>query len=93
MVDLDTVVALCGKAIEAGHARASETVVYDLGGLAVHGSAVVTLLLSIVRELRPKRVRFERASDRLMSIASAYGIDGVVSLSARTQHPGEDRMI
>ena len=86
IVNLASVTAMRREAVARGRSvfadsnagSANGVLIYDLKDLEVEGSAVITLLLSILREFRNDRQRievlFENPSSKLVSIAEASGV-------------------
>ncbi len=87
VVNLQTVVTLRRDAVSRGKSAIENggDLVFDLKELAVEGSAVITLLLSILRDLKEEApatgVSFSGSSDALKAIADASGVADVLGLS------------
>ena len=81
-VNLGTVTRLLADALaEARSHRVGELHV-DLNALEVEGSAVITLLLSLKRELTGYDLQFTGASPDLLSIARSSGVADILKLEA-----------
>ncbi len=82
LVSVDTVGDYRESLVELISASSVDEVEVELGKLEIQGSAVIVLLISIVRECRSlaKSVVFLHCSEELRAIASACGVDEILNL-------------
>ncbi len=84
VVDVETVVGYREELLELIRSDASHKLEIDLGGLEIHGTAVIALLISVVRESRKiqKEVLFKNCPENLLAVARACGVAGILMLSS-----------
>jgi anti-anti-sigma factor len=82
MVNVDTVAGYRDSLVEMISEVSFEEIEIDLREIEMQGSAVIALLISVLRESRflEKEVRFSNCSVELHAIASACGLDKVLRL-------------
>ena len=82
-VNLDTVVSYRDRLFELLSVNSSKVVRIDLRDVEVHGSAILTLLISLVRESRKlqKKVIFHNCPQDLLAVAHASGISNILKLT------------
>lgn len=83
MVSLDTVAGYRDLLVELLASNAADAVKIDLGGIEIKGSAIITLLVSLVRESKKlqKEVIFQHCPEDLLAIARACGVDEILELT------------
>jgi len=84
VVDVDTVAGYREELQEMIGSNASHKLEIDLGELEIHGTAVIALLISVVRESRkiPKEVFFKNSPENLLAVARACGVAGILKLDS-----------
>ena len=84
VVDVETVTGYREELLELIRSDASHKLEIDLGGLEIHGTAVIALLISVVRESRKiqKEVLFKNCPENLFAVARACGVAGILMLSS-----------
>jgi ABC-type transporter Mla MlaB component len=82
MVNVDTVAEYRASLVEKITASQSSEVEVELSEIEMQGSAVIALLISVLREARSldKTVLFLNCSEKLRAIASACGVDGILQI-------------
>jgi len=82
VVDVETVAGYRDELVELIGLNVSHKLVIDLGRLEIHGTAVIALLISVVRESRKiqKEVLFKNCSENLLAIARACGVAEILKL-------------
>jgi len=82
MVDVDTVAEYRDSLVGMISVVKSEKIEIKLGNIEIQGSAVIALLISILRESRSrgKNLVFRNCSEKLHAIASACGVDEILPL-------------
>jgi anti-anti-sigma regulatory factor len=82
VVDVDTVEDQRDRLLELIASYSSRAVEVDLSGLKVHGTAVIALLISTVRESRKlqKEVSFKNCPEILLAVAGACGVTDILPL-------------
>ena len=83
IVNLDTVVDYRNRLVELLKVNSAEVVTIDLREVEVHGSAILTLLISLVRESKKlqKKVIFNECPQDLLAVAHASGISDILELT------------
>ncbi|MFP6806888.1 MAG: STAS domain-containing protein [Pseudomonadales bacterium] len=83
IVNMETVANLRAQLIGQITSSNFDDVEVDMHRVEIQGSAVIALLISITREARAvrKKVIFCRCPDRLIAIARACGVDGILTLA------------
>ena len=83
IVSLDTVVDYRNRLVELLKVNSAEVVTIDLREVEVHGSAILTLLISLVRESKKlqKKVIFNECPQDLLAVAHASGISDILELT------------
>ena len=83
IVSLDTVVDYRKRLVELLNENTAEVVTINLREVEVHGSAVLTLLISLVRESKKlqKKVIFHECPQDLLAVAHASGISHILELT------------
>ena len=84
VVDVETVAGYRGALLELIRSNASHKFEIDLGTLEIHGTAVIALLVSVVRETRKvqKEVLFKNCPENLLAVARACGVAGILMLES-----------
>lgn len=83
IVSLDTVVNYRDRLVELLTASSAKVVRIDLRDVEVHGSAILTLLISLAREARKlqKKVIFHDCPQDLLAVAHASGVSKILELT------------
>ena len=83
IVSLDTVVNYRDRLVELLIASSAEVVRINLRDVEVHGSAILTLLISLARESRKlqKKVIFHDCPQDLLAVAHASGVSNILELT------------
>ncbi len=83
VVSLDTVVNYRDRLVEMLKLNSAKVVRIDLRDVEIHGSAILTLLISLVRESRKlqKTVTFHECPQGLLAIAHASGVSNILELT------------
>ena len=83
IVDMETVEGLRDHLMVQIASNRGDEIKVDMAGVEIHGSAVIALLISIVRGAQPlrKKVIFHHCPDGLIAIASACGVDDILTLT------------
>ena len=83
IVSLDTVVNQRDRLVELLTASSAEVVRINLRDVEVHGSAILTLLISLARESRKlqKKVIFHDCPQDLLAVAHASGVSNILELT------------
>jgi len=83
MISLDTVVNYRDRLVEMLTVNSSEVVRIDLQDVEIHGSAILTLLISLIRESRKlqKKVTFHDCPEELLAVAHASGVSKILELT------------
>jgi len=81
-IDVETVASYREKLVDLIASNTSDILVVDLKGLEFRGTAVVTLLITAVREARKiqKEISFENCSEDLLALTKACGVAEILSL-------------
>ena len=82
LIDVTTVAAYREALREKMGSNASHKLEIDLGGVEIHGTAVIALLISVVRESRKihKEVLFKNCPENLLAVANACGVAEILGL-------------
>jgi ABC-type transporter Mla MlaB component len=83
IVSLDTVVDYRDRIVEMLNVNSAEVVTIDLRDVEIHGSAILTLLISLARESRKlqKKVIFHDCPQDLLAVAHASGVSKILELT------------
>ena len=78
-VNVETVSKYRDSLVEMISASSTDQVEVELGEIEMQGSAVIALLISVLRESRNlnKSVQFQNPSEELCAIASACGVEEI----------------
>lgn len=83
IVSLDSVANYLDRLVEMLKLSSSEVVRINLQDVEIQGSAILTLLISLVRESRKleKKVTFHDCPEDLLAVAHASGISKILELT------------
>jgi ABC-type transporter Mla MlaB component len=83
IVSLDTVVDYRDRIVEMLNVNSSKVVRIDLRDVEIHGSAILTLLISLVRESRKLQIKvtFHDCPQDLLAVAHASGVSNILELT------------
>lgn len=82
-VSLDTVVNYRDRVVEMLNVNSAKVVRIDLRDVEIHGSAILTLLISLVRESRKLQIKvtFQGCPQDLLAVAHASGVSKILELT------------
>ncbi len=83
LVSLETVVDYRNALVDIIASNSADSVGIDLQNLEIKGSAILTLLISLVRESRKleKEVVFRHCPESILAIALACGVSEILELT------------
>ncbi len=82
LVNVETVANYRDEMVARIKSADIQNIEIDLSSVDASGSAIIALLISLMREARKngKRVTFIHSPDNLIAIAHACGVDGILGL-------------